>query len=37
MEDNKQPAYFSPVPPAVPKKPDSYPARKGAHLNEKGN
>lgn len=32
MEDNKQPAYFSPVPPAVPKKPDSYPAGKWEFL-----
>ena len=32
MEDNKQPAYFSPVPPVVPKKPDSYPAGKWEFL-----
>ncbi|MBQ6840306.1 MAG: DUF4173 domain-containing protein [Oscillospiraceae bacterium] len=28
MEENKQPQYFSPVPPAVPKKPETFPAGK---------
>jgi len=28
MEENKQPAYFSPVPPVVPKKPEAFPVGK---------